>query len=109
MLLAIDVGNTNTVFGIDDGSGGWLHIWRISTVRSGLASDWAPALQTLAQRDGLDLKSISACCICSVVPLATAGLTEYAKDWLGLDPLIVRSSLRLNVQLAMEHSQRGWS
>jgi type III pantothenate kinase len=103
MFLAIDVGNTHTVVGVLTPNGDWCARWRISTVRNTLGADWAPAFASLAGRDEVDLRGVHSVCICSVVPTATVALTEYARDWLKIEPTIVRSSLKLNVHLGMDN------
>lgn len=102
MLLAIDVGNTNTVIGLDTGDGEWIHQWRFSTVRSALSADWSPVITTLATRDSFDLKRVNAICIGSVVPSATSALIAFAHEWCGIEPLVLSSALRLNLPLAMD-------
>lgn len=102
MLIAIDVGNTNTVIGVHDGSGSWRHQWRCSTICSALGADWAPTVLALAARDDVSLRRATAVCFASVVPAATVGLTEFCREWMDVDPLIVSSGLRLNIRLAMD-------
>ena len=102
MLLVIDVGNTNTVFGVDDGHGQWPAQWRVSTARTSLGNDWAPTMVALAGRDGVDLRAIRAVCICSVVPAATVALSEFSRDWLGIEPLVVAAGMSLNIKLGMD-------
>jgi type III pantothenate kinase len=102
MLLVVDVGNTNTVFGIDQGDGRWAAQWRLSTLAKGIGNDWAPSVAVMAIRHQVDLDQITAVCICSVVPAATAALTEYVRQWLKVEPLVVHSGLRLNISLGMD-------
>jgi type III pantothenate kinase len=101
MLLAIDVGNTNTVFGIDDGSGGWAYQWRLTTITSRVVDDWAAPIFALTGHEDFSLSEISAISICSVVPKATVGLSEFSRSRLGIDPLTISSDLKLNVTLGM--------
>ena len=61
MLLAIDVGNTQTVMGLyapGDGPGGssseLLHHWRTATVASRTADEMALLIDQLFQLQGLD-------------------------------------------------------
>jgi type III pantothenate kinase len=103
MFLAIDVGNTHTVVGVSTVNGIWNARWRISTVRAGLGPDWAPLFASLGARDDIDLRAVKSICICSVVPAATVALTEYAREWLRIEPMIVHSSQRLNVSLGMDN------
>jgi type III pantothenate kinase len=102
MFLAVDVGNTNTVLGIDDGSGAWVHQWRVSTVRSGLGSDWAATMLALAGRDGIALDQISAAMVASVVPMASAGIADFCAKWCGVEPGFVSSACRLNITLGVD-------
>ena len=102
MLLAIDVGNTNTVFGVGRGDGTWAAMWRVTTCRDVLGNDWAPVIQAMAGRHNLDLGNVKAVCIASVVPTATSALSEFFRDWLDLEPLIVSSTVQLNIALGME-------
>ena len=103
MFLAIDVGNTQTVVGVRSVNGDWIARWRISTVRTQLGADWAPTIASLAERDEIELRAINSVCICSVVPAATVALTEYAREWLKVEPMIVRSTLELNIRLGMDN------
>jgi type III pantothenate kinase len=103
MLLAIDVGNTNTVFGITHGNGVWDAIWRVGTCRSTLGNDWAAVIATLARRDGIDFRVATDVCICSVVPSATTALVEYAREWLRIEPEIVTADATLNISLGMDN------
>lgn len=103
MLLAIDVGNTNTVFGVTRGNGVWDARWRVGTSRSTLGNDWAPVIATRAVRDGIALRDATDVCICSVVPAATTALTEYARDWLHIEPMMVTADATLNITLGMDN------
>jgi type III pantothenate kinase len=103
MFLAIDVGNTETVFGVSDETGAWKVRWRLSTIRSTLGADWAPAISSLADRDKVDLARVRAACMSSVVPAATQGLSAYAREWLAIEPLIVGAELALNFALGVHN------
>ncbi|HBH89113.1 MAG TPA: pantothenate kinase, partial [Hyphomonadaceae bacterium] len=52
MLLAIDVGNTNTVFGLHDGES-WVAQWRSATDSTKTADDYAVWLTQLCRMDGI--------------------------------------------------------
>ena len=103
MLLAIDVGNSNTVFGITRGNGTWNACWRVSTIRSTLGNDWAPVIGTLARRDRIDLRDVDDVLICSVVPPVTTALAEYAREWLHIEPMLITADLTLNISLGMDN------
>ena len=68
MLLAIDVGNTNTKFALYDGAT-WRGQWRISTSSTRTADEYAPWLSTIMGFQGLSFADVSAGVISTVVPL----------------------------------------
>ena len=104
MLLAVDIGNTNTVLGFAHADGGWSTIWRITTPRAVTADDWAATLLPLSVRDRIELADVSAVGVGSVVPAATIGLLQFVERFLGLEALLVRSDLELGITLGMENS-----
>lgn len=88
MLLAIDVGNTNTVFGVHDGEK-WVNQWRSATDSRKTADDYASWLLRLADLDGVDLSKIEGCIISTVVPQAQFHFRNLARRYLKLEPMIV--------------------
>jgi type III pantothenate kinase len=92
MLLAIDVGNTETVVGLfaddvgrpgDDDvreagePAGLAHHWRLSTVAERTADEHALLLTQLLDLDGLDIETaVSGIAVTSSVPLVTANLRQ---------------------------------
>ena len=56
MLLAIDCGNTNTLFAVHDGAG-WRAQWRTATYSTRTADEYAVWLQQLLQLQGLALRT----------------------------------------------------
>ena len=72
MLLAIDLSNTNTKFGLYPDDGGEdahpLYLWRISTNRDRTADEWWVLLATLLHEAGHHPEEIRAVAISSVVP-----------------------------------------
>ncbi len=79
MLLAIDVGNTNTVFALYDGDCR-LDSWRLATVRDRTADEYALALVQLMEMGGYDPKTIDAAIASSVVPQANMPLRWMCRD-----------------------------
>ncbi|HEY4547692.1 MAG TPA: type III pantothenate kinase, partial [Pedomonas sp.] len=58
MLLAIDVGNTNTVFAVIDSRREILHRWRISTQTHRTADEYMVWLNQLFSIEGYDRHAI---------------------------------------------------
>ena len=71
MLLAIDVGNTNIVVGLNDGKG-WLGSWRAATDPARMADEYAALIDSLIKYVGASLRDVSA-----VVVFLLAPVSEY--------------------------------
>ena len=77
MLLASDVGNTNTVFALHDGES-WVNQWRSATDSTKAADDHASWLWRLADMYGVDLSRVEGCVVSSVVPHAQFNFRNLA-------------------------------
>lgn len=76
MLLAIDAGNTNIVFGIHDGDN-WIHEWRFNTVPVKQKIDYEMFLRLNFLEANLKLRDVSRVIISSVVPQINTILAEF--------------------------------
>lgn len=88
MLLAIDCGNTNTLFAVHDGKR-WRAQWRTATHTTRTADEYAVWLSQLMAMQRLDLGDIDACVISSVVPQSLFHLRNLSRRYLNADPLVV--------------------
>lgn len=88
MLLAIDVGNTNTVFGLHDGNS-WVAQWRSATDSTKTADDYAVWLSQLCRMDGIPFGDLDACIISSVVPQARFNFRNLARRYLDIEPMFI--------------------
>lgn len=96
MLLAIDVGNTNSVFGfLRDGK--VLSSWRISTHRDRTADEYGLLVHQLCDLACAGIEELSGVVISSVVPPITGALEQMSREMLKLPPVVVRSDLELDV------------
>jgi type III pantothenate kinase len=91
MLLAIDIGNTNTVFALCDAAGIRAH-WRISTEHKRTGDEYAVWLLTLMQQSGFAKEQISQVAIASVVPDAIFNVKTLSRHTLGKEPLIISNA-----------------
>ena len=91
MLLAIDVGNTNTVFALVEGEGeGAVAQWRTATAATRTADEYAVWLsQVMALGGRWSLSDVSACIVSTVVPQALFNLRNLARRYLNTEPMIV--------------------
>jgi type III pantothenate kinase len=96
MLLAIEQGNTNTLFAVHDGES-WIAQWRTATEASRTADEYAVWLtQLLAMRD-IALASLSGCIISSVVPQSIFNLRNLARRYLSVEPLVIGDNVDLGI------------
>ncbi|MFN3970485.1 MAG: type III pantothenate kinase [Gemmobacter sp.] len=96
MLLAIDCGNTNTVFSIWDGAG-FLATWRIATDHKRTADEYFVWLRTLMTMRKVDVEVTSAI-ISSTVPRVVFNLRVLCGRYFDCRPLVVgRPDCRLPV------------
>ena len=92
MLLAVDVGNTNMVFGIYEGAE-LKGSFRTMTDSGRTSDELGLLVCQYFQRFGLDLDQIEDVVIGSVVPQVMHTLTNAVKNYLGKVPLVVDEDL----------------
>ena len=104
MLLAVDVGNTNTVFGIfgPDGSGLRASV-RMSTRRDRMPDEWYAILAPCLAANGISGSDITAMIVSSVVPSVTHWLTEMGRLHLRVEPIVVGIHLDLGIEVEYDH------
>ena len=101
MLLAIEQGNTNTLFAIHDGHD-WIAQWRASTESSRTADEYAVWLMQLVQLQGLGLDDFKACIISSVVPQSIFNLRNLSRRYLKVEPLVIGDNAELGIEVRIE-------
>jgi type III pantothenate kinase len=89
MLLAIDLGNTNTVFGVYDTSDQLIMHWRLSTQRERTVDEYGILLRNLFSLEKIDAKKIRRIVIASVVPPLDPVLHEMAANYFSVEPVFV--------------------
>ena len=88
MLLAIDTGNTNTLFAIHDGHD-WIVEWRIATNSTRTADEYAVWFFQLMTMNGLKFSDLTDCVISTVVPQSLFNMRNLARRHLNIDPIII--------------------
>ena len=101
MLLAIEQGNTNTLFAVHDGRQ-WIAQWRTATDSGRTADEYAVWLHQLLQMQKLALADIKNCIISSVVPQSVFNLRNLARRYLKLDPLVVGENVELGIAIRIQ-------
>lgn len=102
MLLAIDVGNTNIVYGLFDGSR-LVHQFRVESSRGRTADEYGVILrQLLAMRD-VEPKDVHAAIVASVVPALTEPMVGLARRAFGHEALVVGPGIRTGMPILYEN------
>lgn len=104
MLLAIDVGNTQTTIGVFDGKE-LVERWRVTTVRERTADELALLLAGLLAFEGLELPgSISGVAVSSVVPRLTQALREMVERYCHpLEPVVIEPGVRTGLAILTDN------
>ena len=101
MLLAIEQGNTNTMFALHDGAD-WIAQWRTATDPARTADEYAVWLHQLVSMQGLTLADIDDCIVSSVVPQSVFNLRNLARRYLKVEPLVVGENVELGIDVRIE-------
>jgi type III pantothenate kinase len=101
MLLAIEQGNTNTLFAVHDGKT-WIAQWRSATHSTRTADEYAVWLSQLLAMAGLQLGVFDGCIISSVVPQSIFNLRNLSRRYLKVEPLVIGENVELGIDIRIE-------
>jgi len=103
MLLAIDVGNSQTVCGIFKKGSLFCH-WRLKTDREKTADELAARFLSLFAMQNINFKDISGVIIASVVPTQQQAWQEFSSKYTGCTPLLVNSpTLKSGIKIVTDN------
>ena len=101
MLLAVDIGNTQTHIGCFEGSE-LTESWRVATDASATADELALAISGLCELRGVDFARFDSAIVSSVVPRLASAYSQMTERYLGRDCLVVGPSLRTGMSIRTE-------
>src|SRR5437763_12406697 len=104
MLLVVDVGNTQTHFGVfaeDDGA--LAEHWRFATVRDSTGDELGAALSNLLALRGLSFGDVASSIVSSTVPQLSEQWTAMAERYLGHHMLVVGPSIRTGMPIRIDN------
>lgn len=104
MLLAIDVGNTNTVLGVFHGKELIAH-WRLTTARDQTVDEYGILTRELFTLAGLAAAEIKGVIIASVVPSLNPTLTEMASRYFSAKALFVEPGIKTGMPVHYDNPQ----
>jgi len=102
MLLAIDIGNTNIIFGIFNDES-LLTTYRTSTRIDQMPDEYALFLITMLQHSGISIENITGIAICSTAPPLTSILVEMCERYFKITPLVVAAGVKTGVRIRMDN------
>ena len=108
MLLALDVGNTNTVLGLYnlDGPKAAANLaghWRISTHRTQTADEYGVLFTNLFEMHGLSTSRVQHIIISSVVPSVESTLLQVCERYFHVKPLFVEPGIKTGMPVLVDN------
>ena len=105
MLLAIDVGNTQTVFGVYEGDA-LKHHFRLATDRRRTHDEYGVLFREILNDMGIDLGDLTGVCLASVVPPLTQIFSEMSEKRLGMSPLVIGPGCRTGMSILYDNPKK---
>lgn len=104
MLLALDIGNTNTVFAVFDGNK-LIKKWRHSTVRDKTSDELEVLLRQFFISSDIDSETISAVIASSVVPQQNSIFQKTIENYFKLEIIFVDGTFDLGLKIFYDSPQ----
>jgi type III pantothenate kinase len=102
MLLAVDIGNTNIIFGVFDGDKLKTTL-RIATGIHTMPDEYAALMLNLIERQGLSSSQVTDAVLCSVVPPLVTTFEELCKRYFKISPLVVEAGVKTGIRICMDN------
>lgn len=102
MLLAIDVGNTNTAIGVYQERALVAH-WRISTDKERTSDETGMLLLSLLGHSGITPGMITDVIMCTVAPPVMHSVSNAIKKYLGKKPILVEPGIKTGINIKYEN------
>jgi type III pantothenate kinase len=102
MLLAIDVGNTNIVYGLFDADR-LVHQFRVESARGRTADEYAVQLRALLDMHGVPLSAVDAAILACVVPSLTEPMVRLVERVFSREAVVVGPGIRTGMAILIEN------
>ena len=102
MLLAIDVGNTNTVLGVFDGEK-LVVSWRLATWRERTTDELGLVVDGLFAHSRVERVKVRGVILGSVVPQLTGTVQAMARRYFGVEPLTIEPGTKTGMPILYEN------
>lgn len=102
MLLAIDVGNTNIVFGLYDGEE-LVGNWRLATDREKSNDEYGLVFTGLLEYGGFSEDDVSSVIVSSVVPTLMYTLSNMVKNYFKVEPIVIGPGIKTGINIKYDN------
>ena len=102
MLLAVDIGNTNIVLGVYNGTK-LSHHWRINTDHHKTTDEYGILIKSLLDTDEIGLKKIKSVIISCVVPPLLTVFEEISRNFFNVRPIIVNHNTKTGIKICYKN------
>ena len=102
MLLVVDIGNTNIVFGVYDNSTLVNH-WRLSTSLQKTVDEYAILLNSLLYIEKIKLSQIDSAIVSCVVPPLLIPFEIVCRKYIGIRPIIIEPGIKTGMPISYEN------
>lgn len=102
MLLVIDVGNTNIVFGVYQEKE-LLYDWRISTEKDRTSDEYGLLFEQIFKYHGIDITELEDVIISSVVPPLMHTLPAMSAKYFNIDPIVVGPGVKTGMNIKYDN------
>ena len=106
MLLAIDIGNTNTVLGLYQGDE-CLHHWRCASDKTKTEDEYAVLLCDMLRLAGLSLADVNAAALSSTVPPLVNVWRKLCRKYMGLDVLVISGEVQTGLEICLDNPREA--
>jgi type III pantothenate kinase len=101
MLLAVDVGNTQTVFGVY--GDGLEHDWRVATEAERTADELAALVDRLLELSDLEFAALDGVCLSSTVPTLVREYEAFAERYVRAPLLVVGPGIKTGLPILYDN------
>src|SRR4030042_511 len=102
MLLTVDIGNTNIIFGVFDGDKLKTTL-RIATGIHTMPDEYAALMLYLLERHSIAAPQITDAVVCSVVPPLVTTFEELCQRYFKTSPLVVEAGVKTGIRICMDN------
>lgn len=102
MILAVNVGNSSTAFGIYS-EDNWLGRWRIRTVHERMPDEYSLLFERFLRRLDLQAGNIDRLVLASVVPQVTEMIVQIGRSDFGDEPLLLGPGVKTGIRISTDN------